>query len=328
MNMDELEDIFDGEQLPNPDENEVIIEDNLTPVNDNFFDEENIDEKPKESLLDTFLKSKGIDNALVSIIDEDGSEKEVNFYDLPQEEQLEILRAQEEVPNENLEDSEIDLINHLRTNNLSVDDFITQIRESVLAEVQQPVETSYSIDAYNDHELFLLDLKNKYELSDIELQAELEKELTNEELFNKKVTKLRAEYKQLEDQDKAAKQAEFEAQQTEQYNQFANNMVSIATNIEDFHGVTLEDSEKQETLSYLLDLDDTGVSKFSKDLNDPTKLYEAAWYLRYGKEAFQALENAYEAEITRLKKEVKKDKPRVVVPNSNKQINTIHDLPL
>jgi hypothetical protein len=49
--------------------------------------------------------------------------------------------------------------------------------------------------------------------------------------------------------------------------------------------------------------------------------------MRYGKEAFKALESAYEAEIVRLKKEIKSDKPRVVVQNSkNKKELTIHDL--
>lgn len=319
------ENIFEG--LPEePVTEEIHKEEELIIPDDNNIFENNIEsDKPSGTLVDDLLKGKGIDNAMISIIDEDGTEKEVSFYDLTKEEQLEILSTNENTSNENLDDSEIELINHLRTNNLSMEDFLAQYRESIIAEIQQNTEVPYTIDAYNDHELFLLDLKNKYELTDEELQAELEKELQNEELFNKKVTKLRAEYKQLEDQDKAAKELEFENTKQEQYNKFVDNMVEIATKIEDFHGVYLEDNEKQETLSYLLDLDESGMSQLSKDLNDPVKLYEAAWYLRYGKEAFQALENAYEAEIAKLKKV---DKPRVVVPNSKKEINSIHDLPI
>lgn len=323
MNMDEIEDIFSEDIIENP---EVIDQNEPSLENDNFLNEIQENNKVEPSLLDKFLQSKGIENSTITIIDENDKEKEVSFYDLTPEEQLEILNTNEDSSNENLDDSEIELINHLRTNSLSVEEFINQIKESAIAESGQQAEVSYDIDAYNDHELFLLDLKNKYDLTDDELKLELEKELTNEELFNKKVGKLRAEYKLLEDQEKASKQTEFESQREEQYNQFANAMVDIATNTSDFHGVFLEDNEKQETLSYLLDLDDTGVSKFSKELNDPKKLYEAAWYLRYGKEAFQALENAYEAEITRLKKEIKPVKPRVVVQNSKEKITNIHDL--
>ena len=272
-------------------------------------------------MLDEFLKAKGISDNKITIIDENKEEKEVSFYDLTQEEQLEILNSQEATSNEDLDDSEIELINQLRANNMSIEDYLAQFRESVLAEVQQ-AEPSYDIDAYDDHELFLLDLKNKYDLTDTELQAELEKELANEELFTKKVTKLREEYKQLEDQIKLDEQAKLEADNEDNYNQFANTMVDIATNTTDFHGMFLEDTEKQETLSYLLEMDDTGLSRFSKDLNNPEKLYEAAWYLRYGKEAFEALENAYEAEINKLKK----DKPSVVVQSSKNKITDINDL--
>ena len=292
-------------------------------TDDNIFDESPDNVQTNNSVLDDFLRERGIVDSKVKILDENDQELEVNFYDLSREEQLEILSLTEPTVENDLDDSEIDLLNHLRSNNLSVEDFLAQYREAILAEAQIPSEPSYDIDAYDDHELFLLDLKNKYDLTDEELQSELEKELTNEELFTKKVTKLRAEYKQLEDQYKANQQAEFEAQRNEQYNQFANTMVDVATNVSDYHGVFLEDSEKSETLSYLLDLDDAGTSQFYKDLNDPQKLYEAAWYLRYGAEAFKALENAYEAEIAKLKKE---DKPRVVVRNSEKKVNSIYDL--
>ena len=292
-------------------------------TDDNIFDESPDNVQTNNSVLDDFLRERGIVDSKVKILDENDQELEVNFYDLSRKEQLEILSLTEPTVENDLDDSEIDLLNHLRSNNLSVEDFLAQYREAILAEAQIPSEPSYDIDAYDDHELFLLDLKNKYDLTDEELQSELEKELTNEELFTKKVTKLRAEYKQLEDQYKANQQAEFEAQRNEQYNQFANTMVDVATNVSDYHGVFLEDNEKSETLSYLLDLDDAGTSQFYKDLNDPQKLYEAAWYLRYGAEAFRALENAYEAEIAKLKEE---DKPRVVVRNSEKKVNSIYDL--
>lgn len=323
MSMLEDEDIFENQPNDNQQEVEEIIPSDDLSNEEVIFTELKEDEKPKESLIDEILKSRGINNSMINIIDESGEEKEINFYDLPKEEQLEILSTSEDLPNENLDDSEIELINHLRTEGLSIEEFLTRYKESILAEVQQNSEVSYNIDAYTDHELFLLDLKNKFELTDEELQAELEKELKNEEIFNKKVAKLRTEYKQLEDLDKANKQAAFELQREEEYKQFSGNMINIANDISDFHGVVLEDNEKEETLSYLLELDESGTSRFAKDLNDPKKLYEAAWYLRYGKEAFKALEDAYEAEIIKIKKE---DKPRVVVQNSKKEIKTIDQL--
>ena len=102
-------------------------------------------------------------------------------------------------------------------------------------------------------------------------------------------------------------------------------MVDVATKTSEFHGIELEDNEKNEVLSFILDLDENGTSNFYKTLNNPTKLYEAAWFLKYGKDAFNALAGAYEAEINKLKKD---SKPRVVVKNKNTSTNTnsIHDI--
>ncbi len=301
---------------------ETAQQDTIINDKDTLFDEVS-DDVPSDSLVDQLLKARGIENSLVTIIDEDGAEKEINFYELNKDEQLEILSVFENSTNEELDETEIDFVNHLRTNSLSIDDFLAQYRESIIAEMQQQNEPVYEIDAYDDHELFLLDTKTKYDLTDEELQIELEKELANPELFTKKLVKLRSEYKQLETEYNLNLQKEAELKREEDYNQFANSMVTIATNVSDYHGVFLDDDEKQETLSYLLDLNEAGVSKFSLDLNDPIKLYEAAWYLRYGAEAFKALENAYEGEIARLKKV---DKPRVLRQNSDKKITTIDEL--
>lgn len=328
----ELDDIFtDDLELDSPVNPEENIQNNIQPDtqeidNDDFF---GLGSEPaaEESLLDTYLKSKGITNGKITIVDENDTPQEINFYDLSRDEQLEILNSYDEPAESSIDydASEQELINHLRSNNLTVEDFLNQYRDAIISELGQGSEPSYDIDAYDDQELFLLDLKNKYDLTDEELKAELEKELQNEDIFNKKVSKLRAEYKELEDQYKASQQAEFEAKNQEQYNQFVSAMEGIATNTSEFHGIWLEDGEKEETLSYLLDLDESGTSQFSKDLNTPAKLYEAAWYLRYGKEAFQALESAYEAEIAKLKKQI--DKPRVVVQNSKRtEPKNINDL--
>ena len=47
---------------------------------------------------------------------------------------------------------------------------------------------------------------------------------------------------------------EFAQQQEQEYQQFAQQMVGIATNRNEFHGLELEDDDKNDTLSYMLDL--------------------------------------------------------------------------
>lgn len=302
--------------------NQVIPGDN---DNDNFLELENIDGGAQPSLIEDVLKLRGINDSKITIIGEDDKEEEVNFYDLSREEQLEILNSSNRSLEDELDKDEINLFNHLRTNNLSVEDYLKQYKEQVIEEYSKtltPPEKTYDIDDYDDQELYLMDLKNKFDLTEEELVKELEKELKDEDLFTKKTAKLREEYKKLEDQYKASQLQEAEEQREAEFNKFADTMVDIATKASEFHGIELEDEDKNETLSYLLELDEKGLSSFYKDLNNPTKLFEAAWYLRYGKEAFDALKSAYEAEIAKLRKP---DKPRVVVQNA-KNYNSIHDL--
>ena len=163
-------------------------------------------------------------------------------------------------------------------------------RQSVIDEINQQESTiSYDIDSYNDEELYLLDLKSRYDLSEDELQKELERELEDKDRFSKKITKIREEYKDLEDQEKANQKAQFEAQQQQEYDGFVNQMLGVAQRTSEYHGLELEDSDKNETLSYLVELDAAGTSKFYRDLNDPQKLFEAAWYLKHGKDAFKII---------------------------------------
>ena len=316
MIMEEFDDLFDDNLEPSDD----IIDDQIIKSNDNddFF--ESSSKNKTSSVIDDLLSIKGITDGKIKVIKEDQSEEEIDFYSLTKEEQIEILNSSDLDHDYELEDDEIELINELRSKGVSWKDYLEQIKSSVT-----PIEASYEIDSFDDQELFLLDLKHKYDLTNEELEKELEKELQDENLFKKKIDKIRAEYKELEDQQKQIQQAEFETSQKQRYEDFANTMVDVATKTSEFHGIELEDNEKNEVLSFILDLDENGTSNFYKTLNNPTKLYEAAWFLKYGKDAFNALSGAYEAEINKLKKD---NKPRVVVKNKNTSTNTnsIHDI--
>ena len=316
MIMEEFDDLFDDNLEPSDD----IIDDQIIKSNDNddFF--ESSSKNKTSSVIDDLLSIKGITDGKIKVIKEDQSEEEIDFYSLTKEEQIEILNSSDLDHDYELEDDEIELINELRSKGVSWKDYLEQIKSSVT-----PIEASYEIDSFDDQELFLLDLKHKYDLTNEELEKELEKELQDENLFKKKIDKIRAEYKELEDQQKQIQQAEFEASQKQRYEDFANTMVDVATKTSEFNGIELEDNEKNEVLSFILDLDENGTSNFYKTLNNPTKLYEAAWFLKYGKDAFNALSGAYEAEINKLKKD---NKPRVVVKNKNTSTNTnsIHDI--
>lgn len=330
MNMDELEDIFDEEVLSDiPDQETQVTVDIPSDDHDDFFGDKTSSENSETSILDDYLKSLGIENAKISVLDENDEEQEINFYDLTKEEQLEILKAAEpeqEIPDHDLDESEIELLNQIRESQLSVEEFLEAYKASIIDEIGQGAAPEYSIDSYDDQELYLLDLKQKFDLTDEELAKKLEYELQDEVLFKKQVDTLRAEYKQLEDQYNEAQKQEAEDLKEEQFNQFSETMVNVALQTPEFYGIELDDDEKNEVLSQILDLDENGTSEFYKSLNDPKKLYELAWFSRYGKDSFDALKNAYESEISRLKKEIKPN-PVAIRRNSNdKPQNSIYDL--
>ena len=244
--------------------------------------------------------------------------------ELSKEEKLDILNgsiSSEETNDYDLDTSEIELLNIIRNNNMTVNEFLEAYKENILSAVSGN-NKEYTIDSYNDNELFLLDLKNKYDLSDSELEDELNKELSNPDIFAKKVSKIREEYKTLEDEYNKNELLVQENQRVEQYNQFVESMITVAQDTPELHGILLEDEEKNNILSYLAELDENGVSAFYKELNNPQRLYEAAWFLRYGKEAFDTLINAYESEIAKYKK----DKPVKAVSRGHKEIKSIYDL--
>ena len=330
MNMDELEDIFDEEVLLDiPDQETQVTVDIPSDDHDDFFGDKTSSENSETSILDDYLKSLGIENAKISVLDENDEEQEISFYDLTKEEQLEILKAAEpeqEIPDNDLDESEIELLNQIRESQLSVEEFLEAYKASIIDEIGQGAAPEYSIDSYDDQELYLLDLKQKFDLTDEELAKKLEYELQDEVLFKKQVDTLRAEYKQLEDQYNEAQKQEAEDLKEEQFNQFSETMVNVALQTPEFYGIELDDDEKNEVLSQILDLDENGTSEFYKSLNDPKKLYELAWFSRYGKDSFDALKNAYESEISRLKKEIKPN-PVAIRRNSNdKPQNSIYDL--
>lgn len=328
--MEDLDDIFDEEVLDPSIDPINENEDNNIVNDDDIFDNDDdlLDDEVDSSIIGKFLSSKGIVDSKIKIVDEYNQESEVLFSELPEDEQLELLQSlTTEVYAPSGDTEEDHFISELRNQGMGINDFLERYKEMVLEEAGQTNATSYEIDSYDDKELFLLDLKNKFDLNEEELQAELEKELQNEELFKRKIDKIREEYKTLEENYLAEERAQFEATQQQQYSQFVDSVVGVANNVQNFHGLELEDEEINNTLSYLLDLDDSGTSQMSRDLNNPANLYRVAWYLRYGDAAFRMIEDAYEQEISKLRKQI--DKPKVVkrnTNNNNKNYKSIHEL--
>lgn len=269
----------------------------LSNIEDELFGESKTE---NSELINNLLAQRGIiDASKIQIEDEDGNIQELDFNSLPIEEQLEIL--QQETPE--LDDSEIETINYLRENGVGIQELIEYHRNQAIQEYLQSQQTDYTVDNLSDEELYKLDIASRYEdLSEEELEIELQKELNNPDLFKKKVDKLREVYKQEEiaEQTELAKQAELEEEQN--YQILIDSMVEVAQETNELFDLELEDEDKEEVLQFLLNKDINGQSEFVKLLNDPNALFQLAWFATKGQEAFSTIHDYYKKEIDLARK--------------------------
>lgn len=241
---------------------------------------ESTEETPNDYITQ-FLSSYGIENGTITYENEDGTTENVNFNDLDDEEKLNILK---EISSPGLSEDEIATINYLRQNNATIQDVVEYYSQKAVRDYieKNAGDRTYSVDAYSDDELYVAELRTKYaDMTDEEIEADLNAAKENETLFKKKVDIIRNQYKAQEEE----REKETVRQQEERYNSFKD---SIYNQINDFSEISLdykdtqsdslsiEDSEKDAIYRYILDRDADGATQFFKDINDPQKLVEMA----------------------------------------------------
>ena len=208
----------------------------------------------------------------------------------------------------------------------SVDEYLKQNPDKAPQRV-------YQIDDYSDDELYLADLKSKYpDFTDEELLSKLESAKDNEDLYTKEVTALRNSYKA--DEDNLVKQQE--EQQAQVAQAMRDNLMNAARNFNEVlldaddpesDSLMVEDADKQQILSYLLDQDSQGKSQLIRDLEDPETLIQLAWLRLQGQNAISDTSRYWKEtlketrkENAKLQKEIEKLKGKkdnsVVIPQS------------
>lgn len=281
----------------------------------NYYDDSDKEEsepepekEEKEDYLTRVLKSKGVDKSRVRIENEEGDIEEWDFDDLDDDTKYGIL-SQQDIP---LSDDEIQDINFLRRNRMNLRDFAKYQQEQAvkdyLAQNQNP---QYTVDQVSDDDLFKFDLKEQMpDLTDDEVDEQLNKAKENESFFRKKIQALRTEYKNMEDAQTKQMEADAQAQSEQQFNAMAQAIVSAARNIDEMNGMVLDDDDKEEVLSFLLDRDANGQSQFYKLFENPDALFKMAWFALKGPEAYDALTDYYKGEIAKARRAGKQQENR------------------
>lgn len=323
---DLLEDVTPDDTPPvNTEEVTVETDINEDLVDDTPKEDDQVTEEPSNDFIDSFLREYGIENKVITYENDNGETEEVKFDELDDSEKLAILKN---LTSPNLTEDEVNTINYLRSNNATIQDVIEFYKQQAVEEyIKSHGENNktYSIDEYTDDELYMADLKTKFkDMSDEDIEADLEVAKANEDLFKKKVTAIRNQYKAKEDEElKAAQKA-----QEDQYNNFKssiedalNNFSEISLDYKDSKSdrFGIADSEKDEVYRYILQQDEKGMTQLYKDLNDPKKLVKLAWLSKYADDFISDVSNYWKKQLKTTRRAESKAQTTIVKPNTQKQ---------
>jgi hypothetical protein len=169
------------------------------------------------------------------------------------------------------------------------------------------------IDGYSDDEIIAYDFIQRFgdEMTDEEIDAEIERLKGDEDAYKKRVDLLRTAYKNEEEA-----QAKLYEEQTEANRAlFVNAYNEAVRDLNDIQGIRLGDEDKQELLQFVLEKDDANRTGFSKAMDDPANVLKMAWFLKHGEETFDATLDYFKKEIAKRDKAAKAT-PRAVTRNN------------
>lgn len=304
---------------------------------DSSYTDEDYSDDDDDLFTKEVLRLKGInDPNKIKFEDESGAIIERSWNDLSTKEKLGVLTLEEDTDTD-LEDEEIQFINMLRQNNLTPSQYLEAFQSNITQQILDNQEMPYEVDNLTDDELFALDLIEKLgeeNVTDEELQAAIEQAKANEALYSKQVQALRDHYKNLENQQEYEQQQAQQYQREQSYRDFSEQVLSQIEGFDTIAGeeIDLSVDDKNDIANYILTRDETGLTDFYKDLQNPQALTTAAFWMLKGPEIMQELQYEIQQAYKRgyaVGTSSKQTAPKVVVtPRTNTEqteYNTSND---
>lgn len=299
-------------------------------------------EEQPEDFTDLLLRSRGInDKSKIKFDSEDGTIEELDWDNLSNEDKLNIINSSIENPNNDLDESEIQLINTIRNSGMTPSEYIQHIEESGVERYVQNSQGDtyeYSVDQYSDDELFIADFISRMgDVTDEEAQEVLERAKSNEALFSKQIQAIRNEYKAIEDENIRQAQIEQEQQAENRFNEFAQSVEDQINAFTEFGGydLNLDQQDMQDLYDFITGTDAAGNNYFAKALSDPKILVQTAWFALNGKQMIDDITDYFQKEITQVRQQSYnkgledakvKNKPNVVYKEKGKTFEEYNDL--
>lgn len=267
-------------------------------------------EEQESDFETTLLKSIGInDKSKIKFENEAGEIEEVDWNDLSDQEKYELVSSSRPIPEEELDDDEIELINAIRSSDLNPQEYINQIAKTSVDNYLNNNNPGYNlqVDQISDDDLFMADFISRMgdDISDDEVTEALENAKQNENLYQRQIKSLRDQYRTMEMEDIQQAQAQQEAAAQQQYQQFSNAVVAEINNLKDIQGVDLnmDNSDMQELYDYITGVDGAGQNYFAKTLADPKMLVKAAWLTLNADQMIYDINDYYRKEIAKTKRD-------------------------
>ena len=258
--------------------------------------------------ISRLLESRGIDRNRIQILDEEGNPSEVSFDSLSEQDKFDILNYQEDpvLP----EDHEIQAINFLRQNNMTLQDFAEWQRQEAIKEYLAGQSTVSETDSYSDEEIVAYDYIKRFgeSMSDEEIDAEIERLKADPEAFVKRVTLLRNAFKAEEEAQAKLYQDQEAAKNAENEAMFVQTYQRAVADIDNIQNTELDDNDRDELLRFVLEKDQANRTGLSKAMDNPENVLKMAWYLLHGEERVDAMIDYFQKEISKRSKPA----PRVV----------------
>lgn len=333
--------IDDLNETVSQEEEDYTSDDQFSTGENNGSYEDYYNNNDEDDFITELLKTRGIeDKTKIKFENDEGELEEVDWNSLSNNDRLNILNSSNDESNQ-LDDSEIDLINAIRHSRLTPNEYLQAVQNhGINSYIQNAQEQSmiYRVDEISDEELFISDLLSRIpDMTNEEAIEALDRAKQNDALFNKQIGALRAEYKQAEEE--ALHYQEIKQQQEAQamFNQFTENIENSIINFTEFSGcdINMDQEDMQELYDFITGTDAAGVSHFGKVLNDPEWLVRMAWFALNGEQMINDISEYYKKEIASVRKEsynkglqASKDKSNIVhkpVHKSNKS-NVFDDL--
>lgn len=278
-------------------------------------------EDSSKDYISRLLESRGIDRNRVQILDEEGNPTEVSFDSLSEQDKFDILNYQDDsvLP----EDHEIQMINFLRQNNMTLQDFAEWQRQEAIQEYLAGQQTVSDTDSYSDEEIVAYDYIKRFgeSMSDEEIDAEIERLKSDPEAFAKRVSLLRNAFKAEEEAQAKLYQDEAAAKQAENEKMFVNTYHQAMAGIDSIQNTELDDNDRDELLRFVLEKDQANRTGLSKAMDNPENVLKMAWYLLHGEERVDAMIDYFQKEISKRSK----PGPRVVTKQANRKPSVRED---